>query len=67
MIGAIAAKMTRASPRATAPAPNVDALDDSLELGRLMRLSWEYCDGKREPPAISEQVELGAKSAFGAA
>jgi hypothetical protein len=42
-------------------------IDDSLELGRLVRLSREHRDGKRQATAIGQEVELGAKSAFGAA
>ena len=67
MIGAIATQVAWASARAASPAPDLHTIDDRLELGRLVCLAWKHRDGERQATTIGQEVELGAKSAFGAA
>ena len=65
VIGAIATKTAWASAPSTVPTPNVDTVDDGFELGRLMRLSREQRNAERQSAAITQEVQLRAKSAFG--
>jgi hypothetical protein len=67
VIGTITTEMVRTSTRPPAPAPDLHTIDDGLELGRLVRLSREHCHGERQAAAIGQEVQLGAKAAFGAA
>jgi len=67
VIGTITTEMVRTSTRPPAPAPDAHTLDDGLELGRLVCLAREQRDSQREATTIGQQVELSAKSAFGAA
>ena len=67
VIGTITTEMVRTSTRPPAPAPDVHTIDDGLELGRLVCLAREHRDGEREATSIRQEVQLGAKAAFGAA
>jgi hypothetical protein len=66
VIGSIAAQVAWALTWATTPPPDAHTVCHGLELGRLVGLPWQRADAKRETLAITHEVQLGAKSTFGA-
>lgn len=67
VIGPITTEMARPAARRAVPAPDVDTIDDRLELGRLVGLARQQRSGERQATPIGQEVQLGAKAAFGAA
>jgi hypothetical protein len=65
MIGPIATEMVWTSAWAPAPAPDMYTIDNRFELGRLVGLSWQHCNGEWQSTAITEEMQLGAKPTFG--
>lgn len=63
VIGFVAANPSRTPPGTPDPPLDFDALDQGFELGRFVRLARKEQCAERQPIAIHQQVQLGAKAA----
>jgi hypothetical protein len=62
VVGPVSANPARASSWAPARSLNLNRLDQRFELGRLVGRAWEQQGAERQPVAIDQQVQFGAKA-----